>query len=393
MPVDDSHPSDPHPSDPHPADPHPSDPHPSDPDPGLLVTAGRETQNMVASCAPRVTGVASIGGAGRETQNMVASCAPRVREGAFVAFALAQYGVFSLEHAIAFGFSAPSLRARQRAQRLYRIHHGVYSLVPPSLLSHDARRFAAVLACGPGAVASHQTAAALFGLMHAGGGRIDVTVPSRAGRSRRGITIHRSSTLRACDTTAVRGIPCTTVARTALDLADVLPRRSVERLLDEAVALDCFNLATLEEQVQRNAARSRASRTLHEALTEHRPGSTRTDGEIGERMLAIVRAAGLPDPEIQAWVDLEDGEPMIRPDFLWRQAKVILETDGGIHRRGRRVAEDGRRDQRAARAGWQTLRVSWNDIVGEPARVGATLLAVVTGRLPRRANLPRAGHA
>jgi hypothetical protein len=301
--------------------------------------------------------------------------------------------VFSTEQAASVGLCGSLLRKRWADRRVHRVHHGVYSLMPPALLSVNGRRMAAVLACGPGAVLSHHAAAALHGLMPTGRGRIDVTVPSRAGRAQRQFVVHRSSTLREWDTTVVNGIPCTTVARTALDLADVLPRRSVERLLDEAVALDCFDLAALEEQVQHNAARSRAAQTLHDALTDHRAGSTRTDGEIGERMLAIVRAAGLPDPEVQAWVDLEDGEPMIQPDFLWRQAKVILETDGGIHRRGRRVAKDSRRDQRAARAGWQTLRASWDDIVGEPARVGATLLAVVTRRLPRRANPPRAGHA
>jgi hypothetical protein len=259
----------------------------------------------------------------------------------------------------------------------------VYSLVPPALMSVNGRRMAAVLACGPGAALSHSSAAALQGLVRRGDGRIHVTVPTRGGRAQPGIVVHRSSTLRECDVAVVDGIPCTTVARTVLDLAEGSSQRRLERVLDEAVVLGGLDLAALDEQIQHCAGRRGAARRLRRALTEHRPGSTPTDGEIGERMLAIVRAAGLPDPEVQAWVDLADGEPMIRPDFLWRQAKVILETDGGVHRRGRRVAADARRDQRAARAGWQTLRVTWNDIVGEPARVGATLLAVVTRRRPR----------
>jgi hypothetical protein len=254
-------------------------------------------------------------------------------------------------------------------------------LVPPKLLTAAGHRMAAVLACGPGAALSHGSAAAQHGLTRDGPSRIDVTVPTRGGRGRPGIRIHRSSTMRPFDVTHVDGIPCTTVARTCLDLSELWALRRVERLLDEAVVLEVFDLSALDEQIAHNGARRRASRTLRRALTEHRPGTTATDGPIGERMLAIIRATpGLPAPEVQRWLDLGDGEPMIQPDFLWREAKVILETDGGIHRRGRRVAADVRRDQRAARAGWHTLRVTLAQIKAEPARLSATLLAVVTSR-------------
>jgi very-short-patch-repair endonuclease len=98
-------------------------------------------------------------------------------------------------------------------------------------------------------------------------------------------------------------------------------------------------------------------------------------------MLALIRSTpGLPLPEVQAWIDFGDGEPMIRADFAWRGARVILETDGAIHRRGRRVERDARRDQRAARAGWMTLRFSSDQIATEPARLRATLLDIVRSR-------------
>lgn len=288
-----------------------------------------------------------------------------------------QYAVFSGAQAAALGVASWLLPKWHAKGRVFRIHRGVYSIVPPALLTTNGRRMAAVLACGPGAVLSHRSAAALHGLMRTGGTGIEVTVPSRAGRGRPEIIVHRSATLRDTDTTVVDGLPCTTVARTALDLADRIRRRQLERLLDEAVALDIFDLAAMEDQIRHNAARPGAARALHQVLAEHRAGSTITDGAIGEQLLQIVRAVGLPDPEVQPWLDLGDGEPMIRPDFLWRAAKVIVETDGGVHRRGRRVARDARRDQRAARAGYETLRITKDDLDGEPARVGATVLAVV----------------
>ncbi len=76
-------------------------------------------------------------------------------------------------------------------------------------------------------------------------------------------------------------------------------------------------------------------------------------------MLAIIRSTGLPAPDMQKWLDRCDVGPMIRPDFAWPDAKVILETDGKVHRRDeRRVAHDSgpaslaaAADKRAVRAG------------------------------------------
>jgi hypothetical protein len=306
---------------------------------------------------------------------------PREPELAVLGVAASQHGVFGVRQAVAVGLGGAALRGRCAAHRLHRIHRGVYGLVPESLLTTNGRRMAAVLACGPGAVLSHQAAAALHCLMRAGGARLDITVPSRGGRGgHTGVVIHRSSTLRPHDVTVVAGIPCTTVARTLFDLAELLPRRWLERLLDEACVLEVFDLSALREQITNGGGRHGAAGALQCVLREHAPGSTATDGEIGERMLAIIRSVDVPAPEVQAWLDLGDGEPMIRPDFLWRAARVILETDGGLHRRGRRVAEDVRRDQRSARAGWQTLRATWAQITNEPVRLGATLLAVVSSR-------------
>ena len=76
------------------------------------------------------------------------------------------YGVFSLVDARAAGLSSSALTARLRAGTLFRLHRGVYSIVPPALLRAEGRWLAAVLACGRGAVLSHVHAAALWGIRH-----------------------------------------------------------------------------------------------------------------------------------------------------------------------------------------------------------------------------------
>ena len=123
-------------------------------------------------------------------------------------------------------------------------------------------------------------------------------------------------------------------------------------------------------------------------------GSTPTWNEFEERFLALIRSVGLPDPEVQPWLELGDHEPPIRPDFLWRKQSVIVETDGHKHHGTRLAFEtDRRRDQRAAAAGFQTIRVTWRQLFAERERLGRTVNAIVTraARTQTAARLSAAG--
>ena len=87
---------------------------------------------------------------------------------------------------------------------------------------------------------------------------------------------------------------------------------------------------------------------------------------------------GLPKAEVNEWVDLGDGEPMIRADFLWRAQRVIVETDGakyhGTHQARQR---DPRRDQRATVAGWRPIRTTWRQVMRRPDELGPTLVQLL----------------
>jgi hypothetical protein len=319
-------------------------------------------------------------GSGRITSNCSKLFDPQGGWGLVTALAAGQQGVITTAQLLASGLSHATIHRYTEIGWLHRIHRGVYALTPIALLPPYGRRMAAVLACGPRAALSHEAAGDHIGLIASAKTRWDVTVPTRGGRAREGIQMHRSATLRRCDVTAIAGVPCTTVARTIFDLADALrsPRR-VERALDQAVALGCFDLEALDEQIAHNAGRCRAARLLSRVLSDHRPGSTPTWNEIEELLLASSRRIGLPDPEVQQWLDLGDGEPMIRPDFIWRESRLIVETDGWKHHGTRGSFEsDRRRDQRALVAGWSTLRVTWRQLTGERDRFEATLLAVAS---------------
>src|SRR2546429_4750944 len=157
---------------------------------------------------------------------------------AIAELAEAQHAVFRLDQIVDLGLTASAVRHRATAGRLHRCYRGVYSLVPASLLGREGRWLAAVFAAGPGAVLSHRSAAALHGLRPYFGKYVDVTIPCRTSRRDRGVRIHRSLTLTAADVTVVSDVPVTTVARTLVDLAEMIGRRPPGREFDPADRAD-----------------------------------------------------------------------------------------------------------------------------------------------------------
>jgi very-short-patch-repair endonuclease len=256
------------------------------------------------------------------------------------------------------------------AGRLTRIHRAVYA-VGHGRLTGRGRCMAAVLAYGPGAVVSYRSAGGLHGIRRDNRARIDVTVPGTSARSRPGIHVHTTTTLEPIDITSVDGIPCTSVARTLLDLADVLDRRSVERAVDQAEVLHIFDLRAVDDVLARAVGR-RGAGVLRGVLAAY-DGPTITRRELEERFLALCRAASLPSPAVNDWIVLGDGIAY-QVDFLWREPRLIVETDGWASHGTRQAFEnDRRRDRLLLLGGYEVVRFTWRDVLDEPAEVSATL--------------------
>lgn len=282
-----------------------------------------------------------------------------------MALAERQHAVVTRAQLVALGLSDQGIGRRVEDGRLHRVHRGVYAVGHPSL-TIEGRFFAAVATLGEGAVLSHLSAAVLWRLRPARGPRIDVTVPSRGGRSRRRAVIVHRAPLAASDVTTRNGIPVTTPARTLVDLADVLPRRQLERALDEAAYLR-LDLGGLEPLPGR-----RGSRLLAGVLARHDPGSTRTRSELEERMLGLCRRFRVPTPAVNATVHGDE------VDFVWRDARLMVETDGWAAHGTRGAFErDRRRDAELVAAGWRVMRISHTRLEREPDWVAARIAAAL----------------
>ena len=236
---------------------------------------------------------------------------------------------------------------------------------------------AAVLACGPGAVLSHRSAAALWGIRPSARAAIDVTSPRRAGRVRAGIDVHRGTGLEPADVTRVDAIPCTTVSRTLLDLASVFDRRALERAYEQAEVLGVLDLGAVEEVLARSLGRRGTGALRAVVSAADLAGLTRS--ELEERFLAVCAAAGIPRPRVNAWVPLDGGGAEV--DFLWPDQRLIAETDGHrVHGTRGAFERDRRRDRRLMLAGWRVARFTWLDLVRDPDEVAETIRALLAAR-------------
>lgn len=194
-----------------------------------------------------------------------------------------QHGVVTCRQLAALGVGPGGIRSRVLAGRLHRMYLGVYS-VGHRQLTENGHRLAAVLACGPGALLSHRSAAAHIGFGPALAGRLDVTCPGRRRAGPRGIAVHLPRRLHAEDATVHDGIPVTSIARTLLDVAQVLGERDIERALDAAERLHRFDLAAADRLLDRthgHRGRGRLARE-HSAIIGRRPrGPSSSDDFCG----------------------------------------------------------------------------------------------------------------
>jgi hypothetical protein len=207
-------------------------------------------------------------------------------------------------------------------------------------------------------VLSHRDAAQLWDLRQSQSGLIDVTVPSRNGRRpQRGIRVHRTGRLRADEVTVRHGMPVTTVARTLLDLADVLALQALKRVITEAEYTNQFDLTAVNAAVQNNPGRRGAKLMAAVGGARHR-----TRSELEDRFLALLERHGVEPPQTAVWIE---GYEL---DFVWTRAGLVVELDGlAAHTTRTTFNADRLRDRRLWRRGLRTMRLTSEALADEAA--------------------------
>ena len=290
----------------------------------------------------------------------------------------AQHAVAGLRQLVALGLSARAIQHRAAVGRLRRELRGVYA-PGGATLTPDGYRMAAVLTSGEGAVLSHRSAAALWGLMRWRPRAEDVTIP---GSQRRpgGVIAHRARRLTPEDRAEVRGIPTTSLHRTLVDLAEHLDVHRLERAVHEAAVLRLIDVNTLRTTTERLRGR-RGEWLLQAALALPPTGDTQSPLEAD--FLALCRTHGLPSPRCA--VTIRCGDRSFTVDALFAAERVVVELDGEhVHGTSRAFHADRRRDAALAAEGFLVVRLTWRRVTRAPAATVEELRRILVVR--RRAD-------
>jgi very-short-patch-repair endonuclease len=261
-----------------------------------------------------------------------------------------QWGVLSLRELLQCGVSDDGVTRRVRNGRLHRLYRGVYA-VGHDNIPLEGRFLAATKACGPTAVLSHYSAAALWGLVDWDDRRPEVIVAT--GRAHAGIRIHRSRTLTRHNTTRRHGIAVTTPARTIADLSSVLPYKGLRRAARQALSLRLLAPHHLPPRLAGSIAPTRS--------------------ELEDAVLDLIAQHNLEAPDVNRPLTI-DGRRVV-PDFRWPAQRLVIEADGAEwHDNPIARQDDAERQAILEAAGERVVRVTWEQAIRRRRQTIARLI-------------------
>jgi very-short-patch-repair endonuclease len=269
------------------------------------------------------------------------------------------------------GLTRQGIRRRVEAGWLVPQYDGVYA-VGHTALTQDSHLIAAVYSCGDEALASHRAAAGLWGLLR-GAQPIEVTAP-RGCKPKDGFILHRSRLIHPADRALIHNIPVTSLARTIVDLADVLPEERLADAVHESEVKRLFDLRAIEQILERLPGR-KGRHKLTRVLTAYKDVQPFTRSRAERLVLRMCENHGLPTPSTNRWVGAHE------VDFYWPAAKLVLEFDGSaVHRTTKAFYDDRKRDRFLAAQGIHVVRATERD---ELSALAGELLQILSIRTRR----------
>jgi very-short-patch-repair endonuclease len=292
--------------------------------------------------------------------------------------ALANHGI------VTFGGSGLSRSAWYRAIAAGTLDqiHPLVARMPGTPDTPEQRIAAGVSAMGAPALASHRSAARLWGVPRPDTDPVDVML---LGRRRQlhldGVVIHRTTDRQRLKSQRRSGIQCTNILRTIIDLGAVDPA-GLHAAVGHAIATKLASLDAIESAVAEHARPGRRGVVaLRDAIAEWSIDQKPADSVLEAVMARLIATHGLPPVEFHPIIEGHE------VDFRVIGTPVILECDGwryhGLDRTG--FERDRDRDADLIAAGWIVVRFTYRAIVSRPAATAHRILAAVERWTPRPA--------
>ena len=291
-----------------------------------------------------------------------------------------QFGLLTAEQLQEAGFSKTMVTRRVGNGEFNRRARGVIELAGVGH-SWEQDVLAAVLSASAEALASHRSAARLWGFRTIDDEvEISIRYPRKA--TLEGVVIHSIRDLEPQDRTVVDGIPVTTPERTICDLGLIFPETEVHRILRHAIANGLVVPRDLWNMRQRTSKQGRNGTGVLERVLKALPETTSfAESGLEIQFLEICEQFQIPSPVSQLPVRVSGRN--FRLDFAWVAERVFVEVDGAaFHSSSVQIANDGGRQNLLVQAGWTPLRFTYADLRDRPAYC-ARLITATVGSVPR----------
>lgn len=299
---------------------------------------------------------------------------------ALAALARRRHGVLTSDQTAAAGVTVHQVRRAIERGELDRPHPGVLRIAG-SPRTWRQSLLVGVLAGGPGALASHRSAAVLWDLDGSWKGRPEIVAPRHLRARYEGVRAHESKDLHFANGTEIDGIPCTGIERTLLDLGAVLPPARVQEAIDDAIRR---RMCTWDDLLHTLVVHSRQGRNgtgVLRAILEESYGSAVPDSRFNRLVHRLLTAANVPTPVIEYEVRNALGTLLARVDLAFPDLKIAIELDSRRYHLSAEAFEADRPRQNLLEVeGWIVLRYTWRTYVDHPWRIVADVQAAIAAR-------------
>jgi hypothetical protein len=301
-------------------------------------------------------------------------------DAAIATLASRQHALITYRQALLAGATPSMIRHRLKTGRWMTIHRGVY-LVAGAPITWEVKVHAAVLAAGPGALASHRTAGVLWAMDGFRRGRPEITVPRHRCPEQLPVRVHESTDLDLAAPVLRQGIPTTGRLRTLVDVGCLVEPLVLESAVEQTVRETSAEWPDLYDTLVQHSRRGRNGCGPFRAVLDDRYGDkVITDSTFEMLVRRLLAGAGIDDPVSQ--FSIFDGTEFVAEvDLAWPDRLVAVELQSKKHHMNTpRWERDMERLNHARLLGWNVLEYPWRFYVERPERLVTQVSKALTQR-------------
>jgi len=273
-----------------------------------------------------------------------------------------QFGVLTRGQALSLGYTPRMIQHRTECGAWGVLHPAVYAVAGTPISWKRDQMAACLWAEG---VSAGLAAGYLYELPGCDHPPVEIVTKRRFRQMPRcGITVHTTTRLPRDHVTITKGIPCTTIERTLLDLCGSLRERQAAIAIDNALFRGLTSIGNCDHCLYLAARRGRPGcAVLRRKIKARWELDEFPNSPLETVAFEFFAGSSLPMPELQCEIHDSDGSFVARPDFLYRDARLVIEAHSRFWHSGVEARKsDLVRHERLTVAGYRAIYLTWADL-------------------------------